>query len=110
MERSLNHLLEVNPIVKNNCLKSSLLGYEHFKHKISSIFLGETKRRSISLAFGAMFKRNSGQKEAILESTSNGYRYNFNAYDIFCTFPSEHVNFTDFDLYSNESEEANGVV
>jgi len=36
---------------------------------------GETKRRSISVALGAMFKRNSGQKEAILESTSNGYRY-----------------------------------
>ncbi|XP_015371085.1 PREDICTED: UPF0518 protein GF15501 isoform X4 [Diuraphis noxia] len=36
---------------------------------------GETKRRSISVAFGAMFRRNSGNKEAILESTSNGYRY-----------------------------------
>ncbi|XP_025192379.1 UPF0518 protein GJ17503 isoform X2 [Melanaphis sacchari] len=36
---------------------------------------GETKRRSLSVAFGAMFRRNSGNKEAILESTSNGYRY-----------------------------------
>ncbi|XP_026809677.1 UPF0518 protein AGAP011705 isoform X2 [Rhopalosiphum maidis] len=36
---------------------------------------GETKRRSISVTFGAMFRRNSGNKEAILESTSNGYRY-----------------------------------
>ncbi|XP_008184399.1 UPF0518 protein GJ17503 isoform X2 [Acyrthosiphon pisum] len=36
---------------------------------------GESKRRSISVAFGAMFRRNSGNKEAILESTSNGYRY-----------------------------------
>jgi hypothetical protein len=40
-------------------------------------FLGETKRRSISVAFGAMFKRNSGHKDAILESTTNGYRYGF---------------------------------
>ncbi|VVC44585.1 Retinoic acid induced 16-like protein,Armadillo-like helical [Cinara cedri] len=36
---------------------------------------GETKRRSLSIAFGAMFRRNTGQKEAVLESTSNGYRY-----------------------------------
>ncbi|XP_060866119.1 FHIP family protein AGAP011705 isoform X2 [Metopolophium dirhodum] len=36
---------------------------------------GESKRRSISVAFGEMFRRNSGNKEAILESTSNGYRY-----------------------------------
>lgn len=79
---------------------------------ISFIFLGETKRRSISVAFGAMFKRNSGQKEAILESTSNGYRYNLaNAYyDIYCTFSSVHVNFTDYDLYSDQSEKANGVL
>ncbi|XP_025425903.1 UPF0518 protein AGAP011705 isoform X2 [Sipha flava] len=38
-------------------------------------FRGEPKRRSISVAFGAMFKRNSGHKDAILESTTNGYRY-----------------------------------
>ncbi|XP_022170542.1 UPF0518 protein GG24907 isoform X1 [Myzus persicae] len=44
--------------------------------KITEPFVrGETKRRSISVAFGAMFRRNSGNKEAILESTNNGYRY-----------------------------------
>lgn len=44
--------------------------------KISEPFArGETKRRSISVTIGAMFRRNSGNKEAILESTSNGYRY-----------------------------------
>ncbi|XP_050519958.1 FHIP family protein GL19323 isoform X2 [Daktulosphaira vitifoliae] len=37
---------------------------------------GESKRRSISDAFGAMFRKNLSQKEAVLESTKNGgYRY-----------------------------------
>ncbi|XP_050441511.1 FHIP family protein GJ17503 isoform X2 [Adelges cooleyi] len=43
---------------------------------VQSFARGETKRRSISVAFGAMFRKNSTQKEAVLESTSNGgYRY-----------------------------------
>lgn len=41
------------------------------------MLLGETKRRSLSIAFGAMFRRNSGQKEAMLESTNNGYRFEY---------------------------------
>ncbi|KAL5239491.1 hypothetical protein ACI65C_006901 [Semiaphis heraclei] len=58
-----------NKLCKTNCSHS-------VNEKIPEPFArGEIKRRSISVAFGAMFRRNSGNKEAILESTSNGYRY-----------------------------------
>lgn len=84
MERSLNRLLEVLcKLVKKKkiCYFIMCIHYLYLfillLNSTNILLSGETKRRSLSIAFGAMFRRNSGQKEAMLESTNNGYRYEY---------------------------------